>query len=185
MTGQVLFDRYVDAGAFVSVALVNELAPGRPDDTAMAILSRLLAVDPPSVEQLDPDDVPGFLALADRLQDVFDHLDREDIDAAASRLNELLATHPAHPHLAKEHGRWRVHHHPVDAAIVPMWTSICAESLARLIGAGEGRRLGTCEAVGCRRVYLDESKNASRRFCSTACNNRVKSAAYRRRHATT
>lgn len=184
VTGQEFFDRFIDAGSFASVDLVNQLARGKVEGTAMADLSQILAVDPPSVAQLDSDDVPGFVALAHHLHEVFDVLDRGDIDAAASRLNDLLATHPAHPYLAKEQGRWRVHHHPVNAELVPMWTSICAESLARLIGAGEWERLGTCEATGCRRVYLDESKNASRRFCSTTCNNRTRSAAYRRRHPT-
>ncbi len=179
MTGQELFDRYVDAGTFAAVDLVNDLLP----TGELSVLARVLAVDQPSVVQLVAADVPGFVELAQRLREVFDDLDRADVDSAAARLNSLLAEHPAHPHLAKEDGRWRVHHHLVDAALVPMWTSICAETQARLLGAGEERRLGTCAATGCRRVFLDESKNASRRFCSTTCNNRTRSAAHRRRHA--
>jgi predicted RNA-binding Zn ribbon-like protein len=96
-------------------------------------------------------------------------------------LNVLLTRHPAHPHLAKEDGGWRLHHHAVDAALVPMWTAICAEGVARVIGAGDGDRLGTCRRPGCGRVFLDVSKNGSRRFCSTTCQNRVKAAAFRRR----
>lgn len=179
VTGQALFDRYVDAGAFAAVDLVNDLLPTEE----LPALARVLAVDPPSVAQLVAADVPGFVALARRLREVFDDLDTADVDSAAARLNALLAEHPTHPHLAKEGGRWRVHHHPVDAALVPMWTSICAETLARLLGAGEERRLGTCAASGCRRVFLDESKNAGRRFCSSTCNNRTRSAAHRRRQA--
>jgi predicted RNA-binding Zn ribbon-like protein len=41
--------------------------------------------------------------------------------------------------------------------------------------------LGTCDSDDCDRVFLDESKNGSRRFCSTTCQNRVKPAAFRRR----
>ena len=77
----------------------------------------------------------------------------------------------------RRHGRWRLHHHPVDADLVPMWTSICAEGLARMIGAGHADRLGTCAGPECDRVFVDLSKNASRRFCSTTCQNRVKAAA--------
>ena len=62
-----------------------------------------------------------------------------------------------------------------------MWTSICAEALARMLGAGHGDRFGICDAPGCDRVFFDVSKNASRRFCSTRCQNRVKAAAFRRR----
>jgi predicted RNA-binding Zn ribbon-like protein len=187
MTGQVVLDSYADAGTYAAVELVNALALehayGRPvpaSDAAPA-LRRVLAVDPPSVAQLSEADTPGFIALARRLRDVFHDLHRGDIDTAASHLNDMLATHPAHPHLAKEDGHWRLHHHPVDAALVPMWTSICAEGLARLVGSGAGDRLGTCAAPDCDRVFVDGSKNASRRFCSTTCQNRVKAAAFRLR----
>ena len=147
-------------------------------------IAHILAVDPPSLAQIGPDDGPGFVALARQLRGVFDELDGGDVDAAAARLNDLLSSHPAYPYLGKEGNRWRLHHHPVDAALVPMWTAICAEALARVVGAGEHDRLGTCAAGDCGRVFLDVSKNASRRFCSTTCQNRVKAAAFRRRRLT-
>ena len=62
-------DSYKDAGLLVSEALVNELdsnderdvpAPARE---AVATLSRILAIDPPSVAQLTQAHVPAF-ALA-------------------------------------------------------------------------------------------------------------------------
>ena len=112
---------------------------------------------------------------------MFEDVHGGDVDGAAARLNQLLAEHPAHPHLAKEHGQWRLHHHPADAALVPMYTSICAEGLARMIGAGAVTASARARAPACDRVYVDVSKNASRRFCSTTCQNRVKAAAFRRR----
>ena len=180
-------DSYADAGLLVAVELVNELAPvGKSGDPqardSLATLTRILALDPPSVAQLRPADEPGLRALAQRLRGVFDDLSVRDVDGAAHRLNDLLAAHPAHPHLAKEEGRWRLHHHPDDTALVPMWTAICAEAIARLIGAGYGDRLDTCARADCDRVFIDVSKNASRRFCSTTCQNRVKAAAFRRRN---
>jgi predicted RNA-binding Zn ribbon-like protein len=181
-------DRYADAGVLTAVRLVNALA--RPDPRAQApsrkrmlpALAKVLAIDPPSVRSLAPRDAPGFLALARSLRQVFHDLHHRDVDAAASRLNDLLAKHPAHPHLAKERGRWRLHHHPREAALVPMWTSVCAEAMARMIGAGHGGRFGLCEAPLCDDVFFDVSKNGSRRFCSTTCQNRVKAAAFRLRH---
>jgi predicted RNA-binding Zn ribbon-like protein len=191
VTRQVRYDSYIDAGLFASVALVNAftLAPPSgaelPVDDALGMLADVLAVDPTSVAMLVVADVPGFVTLARRLRAVFDHLNEGALDAAARELNHLLAAHPAHPHLANEGGRWRLHHHPTAMELVPMWTSICAENLARVISAGDHERLGTCEAKGCRRVFVDESKNASRRFCSTTCQNRVKTAAFRRRQGLT
>jgi predicted RNA-binding Zn ribbon-like protein len=172
----VKLDSYIDAGLLVSADLVNEL-----DSIDRGALSRILAIDPPSVAQLTQAHVPAFVALARRIRSVFANLHGRDIDAAAATLNELLAAHPAHPHLGKERGVWRLHHHPHDAPLVPMWTAICAAALAEMIGDGEAQRLGTCERPGCGRVYVDVSKNASRRFCSLTCQNRVKVATFRER----
>jgi predicted RNA-binding Zn ribbon-like protein len=182
MTGQVQLDSYADAGLLVAVELVNELGLEATTEPVGPAIARILAVDPPSVARLRRADAPGFVALAHRLHEVVADLHTGNVDAAAGRLNKLLANHPAQPHLAMEDGRWRLHHHPVDAALVSMWTSICAEAIARMISAGYGDRLGTCERSGCGRVFFDVSKNASRRFCSTTCQNRVKAAAFRHRH---
>jgi predicted RNA-binding Zn ribbon-like protein len=133
------------------------------------------------VAQLTQAHAPAFAALARRIRAVFAALHSRDVDAAAATLNDLLAAHPAHPHLAKERGVWRLHHHPHDAPLVPMWTAICAAGLAEMIGDGEAQRLGTCERPDCGRVYVDVSKNASRRFCSLTCQNRVKVATFRER----
>ena len=173
-------DSYADTGVHVAIDLVNGLAVASPDDP-VAVIQRVLAVDPPSLRAFVPADVPGFVALAADLHTLFDLVGEDRLDPAASLLNHMLATHPSHPHLALEDGVWRLHHHPVDAELIPMWTAICAEALARLIGNGHARRLGTCERPGCGRVFVDVSKNASRAFCSTTCQNRVKAAAFRAR----
>lgn len=189
MTGQGIFDSYEYSGARVAVALVNELASaraaGRPPRRADAYgaIGSILAFDPATAALLRPEDTDGFVDLAERLRPVFEELGAADVDAAARRLNALLAAHPAHPHLAREDGRWRLHHHPAEAALVPMYTAICAEALARAVGEGAAGRIGVCGSDSCDRVYVDGSKNGSRRFCSTTCQNRVKAAAFRRRRA--
>lgn len=189
MTSQVQFGSYENTGAIVAVNLVNELALEHAFGRAAQLpdpfpaIRRILEVDPPSAAQFHERDVPAFIALATRLREVFRDIYAGDLDQAANHLNRLLAAHPAHPHLAKEHGRWRLHHHPADLPLVPMWTAICAEALARIVGTDAGNRLGTCDSDDCDRVFLDESKNASRRFCSTTCQNRIKAAAFRRRQA--
>jgi predicted RNA-binding Zn ribbon-like protein len=166
-----------------SAGLVNALTGETRALDGLAGIRAVLAADPASIELLRKNDVPGFVRLAEQLRRVFRQLDQGDVDAAAGQLNELLATYPAHPHLAKEAGRWRLHHHPVDIALVPMWAAICAEAIARMIGAGHAGRFGVCDAPGCDDVYFDQSKNGSRRFCSTTCQNRVKSAEFRRRQS--
>ena len=170
-------------GVRVAADLVNTLVvtgtPGREEG-----LGQLFAFDPTSAAELSPSHVPGLVSLAEELHSVFTALDRGDLDAAAAQINALLERCPAHPHLAKDATGWALHHHPLDAELVGSWTAICAEGLAQLVGAGYGGRAHLCEAADCRRAYVDTTKNGTRRFCSTTCQNRVKAAARRRRQST-
>jgi hypothetical protein len=182
VTGQDMFGSYSDAGVFVAVGLVNELAiDGRAGDGALDAIASLLEFDPPTHAQLRPRHVPGFVTLAEELHQVIGWMVHDDIDRAARRVNQWLAEHPATPHLAQHEGVWQLHHHPATADLVPMYTSICAEVIARLIGTGQAHRLGLCADPGCRRAYLDQSRNSSRRYCSVTCQNRAKTAAFRAR----
>ena len=177
----MFLDSYKDAGSLVAIDLVNKLAvrpDGRPE---LDVLAEILSIDPPSVQQLQPKDTPAFDRLAGQLRTVFTALTAGDEDGAASQLNRMLAAHSARPHLAFEAGQWRMHHHAASARLVAMWTSICAEALGRVLADGHGHRAGMCADAACGRVFLDTSRNASRRFCTTTCQNRVKTAALRRR----
>lgn len=182
-------DSYADTGVLVSAALVNGLTPGFSQGKPITVMEpmtairKALAIDRPSLAKIRGREGPGFVALAERLREVFAVLEDGNIDHAAALLNQLLARHPATPHLAKEDGIWRMHHHPEKAEVLPMWTSICAEALARMIGDQRAERLGICSAINCDRVFVDTSKNGSRRFCTVACQNRTKTAAFRQRQA--
>ncbi len=180
-------DSYIDAGTLASVEFANRLtlgyAKGKPiaEIDVLDAVREIVAIDPPSVAAVSEDDADGFVALAEQLRAIFVGIDRGDIDDAAEVLNTILSGHPATPYLAKEEGVWHLHHHPENAAVLPMWTAICAEGLARMIGTQNAHRLGICIAENCDRVFADTSKNATRRFCSSACQNRTKTAAFRAR----
>lgn len=189
MTGKVKLDSYKDAGILVSIDLVNALVVDRAEEQgareAVATLKRVLVVDAGSVAALRPAHAKGFDTLARELHLIFADLAAGALDVAAARLNRLLAKYPAHPHLAKEDGRWRLHHHPEDAPLLSMWSAICAEGLASMIAADKASRLGICERVACGRAYVDLTRNESRRFCCLNCQNRVKVAAFRERQGRT
>ncbi|MGL5857481.1 MAG: CGNR zinc finger domain-containing protein [Angustibacter sp.] len=148
-------------------------------------LHGVLAVDPDSIRRLRDEHLPGFARLAGQFDPIFVDLADGDQDAAAEQLNRILGRYSAHPHLAKEGGRWRLHHHPDSIELLPMWAAICAEALARLLTQGHAARVGVCAAPPCTNVYIDTSRNGTRRFCSTTCQNRAKTAAFRARNATT
>ena len=54
-------------------------------------------------------------------------------------------------------------------------------AMVDVIRADEISRFGVCAADDCDGVVLDLSRNRSRKFCSTACTNRMAVAAYRAR----
>jgi predicted RNA-binding Zn ribbon-like protein len=188
VTRQIKLDSYIDAGLATAVDLVNTFAVARAGgrdahevDDAIAELGRIFAIDPPSVARLRRAHVPRFRALANELHGIFAALAALRVDQAAAHVNRLLAAYPAHPHLAKEAGTWRMHHHPANVALVSMWTAIWAENIARMIGAGLASRFRACEARDCDRVFFDTSRNATRRYCRITCQGRAKTAAFRLR----
>ncbi|MFL6100513.1 MAG: CGNR zinc finger domain-containing protein [Actinomycetales bacterium] len=128
--------------------------------------------------------VEALTALGEELRKVIAALHDGDTDAAAQRLNTLLTSSPAVPHLVRgDDARWSLHHHPLGVGLVQAWTSICAEALARLVGDGHQDRVHLCAATDCGRAFLDTTKNGTRRFCSERCQNRVKAQTLRRRRA--
>jgi predicted RNA-binding Zn ribbon-like protein len=176
---QIYLDSYSDAGVIVSLQLANELSDecSQPREA----VARILSFDPSSMTLFRPQHVKGFITLAVTLRAVLEHLLQSNLAAAAGMLNEMLEKYPAQPCLIQEPSGWRLHHHRADAPLVPMYASICAEALARMISEGLGDRFGHCEAKGCSNLFFDTSKNGTRRFCSTACQSRTKTAAFRLR----
>ena len=184
--GQEHFDSHVMARVETAAALVNALATSQaggravPPPASSAEVreraERALHVD------VSPKEVDGLSKLATRLRDVFAALDDGRPDDAADILNLLLADSGARPHLQRDApGQWHLHFHGPDAGLVQGWTAGCATGLAYVLGSADVARLGICAAPACERVFLDTSRNGSRRFCSTPCQHRVKAAAYRAR----
>jgi predicted RNA-binding Zn ribbon-like protein len=58
-----------------------------------------------------------------------------------------------------------------------------AMALVDVIRMKELERLQVCAGEDCRDVFVDLSKNRSRRFCEQGCGNRANVAAYRARRA--
>lgn len=132
-----------------------------------------------------PDQLEEFAGYAARLRRVFELVDggAGDIDAACEVTNDLLRDSGAIPVLARHDGDpWHLHFHPLDAPWARSWVGPMATGLAMVLGSPSWNRLGVCSAPTCDWVYVDTSRNGAKRFCDTACQNRVKAAAFRERH---
>jgi predicted RNA-binding Zn ribbon-like protein len=107
---------------------------------------------------------------------------RADEDGAVRIVNRLLREGHALPQLAK-HDEWDYHIHATapDAPLAERMAVEAAMAMSDVIRMKEMPRLQVCAAGDCSDVFVDLSKNRSRRFCSATCGNRANVAAYRAR----
>jgi predicted RNA-binding Zn ribbon-like protein len=105
-----------------------------------------------------------------------------DEDRAVSIVNGLLRDGHALPQLVK-HDEWEYHVHATEshAPLAERMAVEAAMAMSDVIRMKELDRLQTCARDGCMDVFVDLSKNRSRRFCSATCSNRANVAAYRAR----
>ena len=130
-------------------------------------------------------DVPALRAYRARLDGVVTACEAGDQRAAARMINALLAETGAIPQIVAHDGRGpHIHVSRPAAPMADRITAHLAMGLAELLVSGESGRLRSCASPTCRDVFLDESRNRSRRYCdSRTCGNRLHVAAYRARKA--
>ncbi|MGY1840899.1 MULTISPECIES: CGNR zinc finger domain-containing protein [unclassified Modestobacter] len=97
------------------------------------------------------------------------------------RLNALLALASPRPYATDHDGELHLHYARPDADALEQLITTVAMGLSQVVVQHGWRRLGVCSAEGCDDVYVDTSRNASRRYCSNTCASRSTVAAYRAR----
>jgi predicted RNA-binding Zn ribbon-like protein len=101
-----------------------------------------------------------------------------------TRLNELLSRARPRPYATDHDGELHLHYAAPGTPAVQQLTTTVAMGLASVVAQHGWQRLGICSAEGCDNVYVDTSRNASRRYCSNTCASRSTVAAYRARQKT-
>jgi hypothetical protein len=111
-----------------------------------------------------------------------DACDQQTIGA----VNALLTRYPPELRVTDHDGPGTAHlHHAPDGAEPVGWLGrTCAAALAFVACGTPAVTLGRCQAAGCPRFFVDQSRNRSRRFCSNACASRTTVAAHRARTRT-
>lgn len=117
--------------------------------------------------------------IADRLHPVFAAPDPAE---RARLVTRLLAETGVRPALGNDGGR-----------LYPSWLiaedhdailASAAIALREYLAHHDPGRIGMCADRRCADVYIDASPGGRRRFCSVACQNRTRVAAFRHRRAT-
>jgi predicted RNA-binding Zn ribbon-like protein len=187
----VNFNSHTDVVVRVAVELVNLLTTGEDrgrhyhppegDERTAAVTAVLRAAGgrEPTWEE-----AAELCFVAADLRGVFAAVSVGAVDDAAQQVNALLIRTGARPELERHDGQsWHLHFHAADNSLPTGWAAGCATGLAVVLGGDLYDRLGVCTAPRCDRVYVDTSRNGTRRYCSTSCQNRVKTAAFRARLA--
>lgn len=107
-----------------------------------------------------------------------------DLDEAVRITNELLRDGDARPRLVNhEPIGWHIHATDDDAPVAVRMAVDTALAMIDVIRAGELDRLKECTGDDCEDVFVDLSRNRSRKFCDGTCGNNANVAAYRARKA--
>lgn len=191
VTGQLAFDSHVLTLVEVAARLANELTPGHrggqpyeapTGERRIQATARALGGGGRRTPDVTARDADTLTRQAADMRHAFQATHAGELAHAADIVNTLLARTGARPQLDPQPGGgWHVHFHGADDTLATGWAAGCATGLALALGSNLAGRLGLCNAERCDRVYIDTSKNGSRRYCSTACQNRTKSAAHRAR----
>lgn len=179
---QANFGPYMECSLALAVDLVNTEDPVGGEDvlTGPAELATFLREHElskaPTPTSRDLEDVRQLRAT---LRGVFHACDQEH---AVGILNELLAASGAKPVLTNHDGIWHLHYTPDGSPLGPRLAAETAMTLSVIIAEDGFERLRTCDGDRCEDVFVDESRNRSRRYCSPhVCGNRASVAAYRAR----
>jgi len=183
----VNFTGYTDEAVRLTVDLVNTYNPRRDTDRldAPAALSEVLDKHQFTYSRtITGRDLEQVRTLRRRLRAVFE---TESESEAASIINAVLAESGALPRLTDHDGKhWHVHYTSEETPLVDRLGSETAMGLAVVITDGGFDRMRVCQGEGCLDVFVDMSRNRSRRFCSPEiCGNRASVTAYRQRQRQT
>jgi predicted RNA-binding Zn ribbon-like protein len=126
-------------------------------------------------------DLHEVRALRARLRQVFWAANAASV---ATILNVILQEVGAVPRISTHGKSAHLHFEPLDASPARWLGSVTAMGLGVALIEGGYERLGVCDSSTCDDVYVDTSRNRSRRHCSDTCTTRENVAAFRARRRT-
>jgi predicted RNA-binding Zn ribbon-like protein len=125
-------------------------------------------------------ELAAIQALRKSLREVIECNDDTD---ASTKVNRILIENGAQPRVSVHNGITHFHFEPLDSSMSAWLGATTAMGLASVMVENGMNRFGVCNAGDCRDVYVDASRNRSRRHCSSTCSTREAVSAYRRRQS--
>jgi hypothetical protein len=179
-----------DELVMASIGITNRLAVGYsggalyapPDDPAECadIGNRICKSFYHKQTLFVPEEADDLLRLAQQLHVIFLDLAAGELQAAVPKINVMLAEHPPSLHLSEE-PPYSLHYQDHAMSAVKGWRVGCSAALASWVSSKSTQYIRRCEALRCDRIFFDDTRNGSRRFCGVRCQDREKVRAYRLR----
>ena len=175
------FESYADFAVDLVSSAPDELSPDDPL-TDVEGLCRFLASRPWIAARAEPSDIAPLVRLREQLREVFDAAHERRSADVVERLNHLLVQHRPQPSISgHDDADWHLHVADEHAPAAAEFGTGAVMGLAMAFLEHGVDRLGTCADPRCSGVFLDTSRNRSRRYCSERCASRANVAAHRER----
>lgn len=178
------FSHYSDEPVKVAVALVNTFEAGAGVERLRTVADLAAFIGAHEGAGSRPGraptrrDLDAVRELRSRLRLVFA---ADDPAEAVGIVNGILADVGATPRVSLHGSSPHLHIEPGDAGPAQWLGAVTAMGLSVALIEGGLERLGTCASSACDDVFVDTSRNRSRRHCSDTCTTRENVAAYRKR----
>lgn len=179
---QVQFSHYKSLPLQLAVDLVNSLDVMDDLETldaggVVGLLERAEIENPPPVSEAD---VVAIKSLRSQIRDVFES---GSPDLAAERVNRILQHAQPIPFVGVHGSGPHMHVAPRKRSAAGWLGAMIGMELADLVCRYGTDRFGVCSADDCRDVFIDVSRNHSRKHCSERCTNREGVRSFRKRAA--
>ena len=178
------FSHYSDQPVQMAVDLVNTLEVVSGEEHLAATVDVTEFIRGHEGDWARPDweaserDLHEVRALRTRLRSVFD---AEDEREAADVINSILSDAGSVPRLSLHGEGAHLHFETEDDGLARWLGTVTAMGLSVAMIEGGYERFGKCHSTTCDDVYVDISRNRSRRHCSDTCTTRENVAAHRAR----
>jgi predicted RNA-binding Zn ribbon-like protein len=176
----ILADEKDSIGLAVSVANTWDVLNDPPEllnVERLKILLRWFELDEAAAAATEAD-LTAIRDVRSRIRRAFE---AESVEDAVVELNTLASRAGAVPQLERENGGWEFRYGVGRRTIAQELGGRSAVALLGVIEQGGWDRFGLCAAAPCCCVYVDRSRNRSRRYCCGLCADRATQAAARRR----
>jgi predicted RNA-binding Zn ribbon-like protein len=178
----VEFSHYKDLPLRLAVALVNseDVVDGTDSLEISDVQSLLDRSDLERTPRVTRRHLEAVRRLRTQVRAIFESA---SVDQAVAGINAILRTAGATPFVGL-HGKGpHLHVAPEERTPAGWLGATIGMGLAELVVHYGTDRFGVCSADDCRDVFIDVSRNHSRKHCSARCTNREGVRSFRRRNA--